>query len=174
MANVADASPSVAEAAKNGPHGGWASFDCRLEGARFHLLHEIVSAETFDAAEAERLAAELEELALSYGYGAADNYLAKAEGLQDDEIGEDPSLALQRRSIFEEDGEEDAYFAEVRASERLLFAAAATGEAEAFLGAGFRAANWDGAFGPLHERMKAAFVRGRDMRAAQSFRKPSP
>jgi hypothetical protein len=172
--HVADASPSVAAAAENGPHGGWSTFDCKLEGARFHLLHEGVAASEFDAVEAERLAGELESLAQSYGYGTADSYLAAADGLSDDEIAENPHLAVMKQNLFEEDGEEDAYFVEVRTSERLLFAAAATPQAKSFLGADGHDEDWSGAGGTLYDRMKTGFLRGRDMRRSQSFEAPKP
>jgi len=172
--HVADASPSATRAAEEGPHSGWSTFDAKLEGARFHLLHGIVAAGEFDAAEAERLAGELEQLAQSYGYGTADSYLTDAEGMADDEIASNAQLLFTKQSLFDEDGEEDSYFVEVRTSERLLFAAAATPEARSFLGADSRGEDWTGARGTLHDRMKAAFVRGRDMRASQSFSNPAP
>lgn len=171
---VNDAPLSVARAAEKGEHKGWSTFDSKLEGARFHMLHQAVSGPAFDAVESSRLLDELETLAQSYGYGQADSYLTDAHGLSGEEIEAKPHLAIQRDSLFADDGEEDPYFVEVRTSERLLLAAAATPEAEAFLGRADHGDGWAGMWGPVHVRMQEAFRRGRDMREAQSFSSPSP
>lgn len=171
---IEDAHPELAKAAEAGPHTGWSTFDCKLEGARFHLMHGLVSAEAFDGIEADRLLDELEALSQSYGYGSADSYLTDAAGLSDEEIGENPFLSSQRENLFVEGGEEDQYFVEVRMSERLLMAAAATPEAKDFLGWAMHGEGWDGAYGPIHARMGAAFCAGRDRRAKQEFNAPRP
>jgi len=172
--NAYDAHPSVAEEAKHGEHAGWSTFDTKLEGARFHLIHAAVAIDPFDPATAGRLLDELDALAQSYGYGVTDSYLADTAGLSDEDIDGNVELSIQRDNLFEEIGEEDPYFAEVRSSERKLLAAAATAEARQFLGAAGQPESWDGAWGPIYRRMEEAFVRGRDMRAAQTFDAPKP
>lgn len=172
--HVEDAHPSVVAEADKGPHKGWSYFDSKLEGARFHLLHGVVSQDPFDPAAAGRLADELESLSQSYGYGSADSYLVDTAGMSDDDVSSDVPLSVQKANLFDDDGEEDPYFIEVRNSERIMLEAAATPEAREFLGAGDHGADWKGAWGPMHSRMKAAFCRGRDMRAEQTFSAPAP
>lgn len=172
--HVYDAHPSVAEEAKHGEHGGWSTFDTKLEGARFHLMHSAVASDPFDAATAGRLFDELDALAQSYGYGVTDSYLADTAGMSDEDIDGSVELSIQRDNLFEEIGEEDPYFNEVRSSERKLLAAAATPEAREFLGVAGHPEAWDGAWGAIYRRMEEAFVRGRDMRAAQNFDAPKP
>lgn len=172
--HIEDAHPSVVAEAENGEHKGWSSFDTKLEGARFHLIHGLVSGQPFDPAEAERLLAELESLAQSYGYASTDSYLVDAYDRSDEDISSNPFLSSQRENLFDEDGGEDPYFIEVRASERALLKAAATDDARSFLGADSHAAGWQGAWGSIHARMQDAFRRGRDLRAAQTFSAPAP
>lgn len=172
--HVEDAHPDVAAEAEYGPHRGWSTWDSKLEGARFHLIHRVVAADPFDAIEAERLLAELSQLAGSYGYAVADSYHASADGLEDGEIGGNPDLASLRENLYGEDGHEDPYFVEVRASERLLAAASKTEEAKAFLGIGLPGTAPDGAGGTVFNRMHAAFIQGRDRRAEQTFRPLAP
>ena len=172
--HIPDASPKLQAASGKGKHRGWSTFDIALEGSRFQALHDLVSAPAFDGHHAIAVLDELEALAQSYGYGQADSYLAGAEGLSDEEISANPFLAMQRDSTFKEDGEEDQYFIEVRNSERILLAAAATPEARAFLGGSSHGEDRKGAWGPVHERMKGAFRRGRDMRESLSSQAPQP
>jgi len=156
--HVEEASEQLAAAVRTSVHKGWSTFDERLEGARFHLLHEIVSKPVFDAVEAGRLVSELEQLAHSYGYGVADSYLCSASGLDEEQISDNPELLSARENLYEEEGENDQYFMEVRASCRLLREAAASAEAREYLEEN-----------SIQDRMAESFRLGRDVRTSQEF-----
>jgi len=174
MAKVKDAPRELTVESEAGPHKGWSTFDSGNEGARFHLLHGLVSARVFDVVAAGKLLNELSSLAHSYGYGTADSYLTDASGLSDDEIEANPELAFLRDRLFD-DYEEDQYFIEVRTSERALYAAAATPEARDFLGDNAHRLRWDGAWGTIHRIMTDSFRAGRDSRQSiESSSSPAP
>ncbi|MDW9481733.1 hypothetical protein GOB57_24095 [Sinorhizobium meliloti] len=143
-----------------GPHRGWDTYDIGNEGARIHLIHEAVMTVPFPRDHADALLTELEAFADSAGYADADSCLHAISAGKDETLN-----AFMRASVFEEHGEND-YFAEVRKSERALYAAARTPEAREFLGEHGRMA-WDGAYGTLSRKMLAAYEHGRDLKASE-------
>lgn len=163
---VFESSHRLAVAAAAGPHKGWSTFEIALEGARFHQIHELLQAPEFGAAEekaVEQLVLELESLANSVGYGAADSWLARA-----DLNGPSDAMEADRRAMMDL-FETDDYLAEVIASERKLQQAAATAEARTCVN--FRLGE-GGVHGPIHHRMAAAYADGRETRLAEQGRIP--
>jgi len=154
--NTFTAPDELVARAKSGPHRGWDTFDLHLEGARMHLLHETVSAPEFDEGAAGTLLAELTAFAQGKGYGDADTYFHGLGGGTDND---DTVNEIHRAMVFDEPEEGD-YFSEVRTSEKLLLAVAATDAARAFISPS------RGVF-MLSEAMLEAYGRGRDMKAAE-------
>lgn len=157
-----EAAPTELEArTNNGPHKGWGTFDNKFEGARFQLLHDLVSAETFDIESARVILSELEDFAQSYGYGTADNVLHSYGHLTEDDLEDDSNIVarITMDELFNHDGENDQYFTEVYTSEEALKTSAKTPEAIHFLG--LSKIN-DG--GHIWSTINSAFLRGRDMK----------
>lgn len=149
------------EKALAGPHRGWDTYDIGNEGARIHLIHEAVTTVPFPRVRAEAFLAELEAFAHSAGYADADSCLHAISRSDDEQMNE-----IMRASVFD-DHQEGDYFAELRKSERALYAAAASPEAREFLGENGRT-GWNGAYGELSRVMVAAYERGRDLRASEA------
>lgn len=157
---VTESSRDLAKAAAAGPYAGWSAWDMRLEGARFHSLHQILSGSAFGFAErveAELAIRELESLAYSTGYADADVWISRAKV----RAGQDAHDA-DRAAVMDEFDSDD-YLAEVIASERRLSRAASTSEARKFINVEI---GEGGAYGPLHRRMATAYMHGKDSRLA--------
>lgn len=153
--NIAVNAPAeLVEQTLQGPHKGWDTFDAQLEGARFHQLHELASAEEFDTIKVEQLITELESLSQSNGYALADSYLfTLGDGP------ETPWTESMKEELFDNEGSDLDYFCEVRNSCALISKVAKTDEARALFPGLFNS--------PLEARMKKAFTVGRDLRQAQ-------
>lgn len=146
--------------ALSGPHRGWTTFDIGNEGSKIQLLHEAVQMVPFPKDVATGLLESLRAFAGSAGYADADSCLYAIS------CGTDETLnAIHHASVFD-DHEENDYFAEVRNSERLIFAVAATKEARSFLGDTGQP-GWNGTRGTIYRVMLAEYENGRDMKAAE-------
>lgn len=159
--NTFQADALMQKKALAGPHRGWNTYDIGNEGARMHLIHEAVMTVPFPRDRAETCLAELEAFAHSAGYADADSCLHAISHSDDEQMNE-----IMRASVFEDHQESD-YFAELRKSERALYAASASPEAKQFLGEKGRH-DWDGAYGALSSVMVLAYERGRDLKAAEA------
>ncbi|NTF24283.1 hypothetical protein G6L47_03275 [Agrobacterium rubi] len=111
-----------------GPHRFWDTYDMTLEGARFHRLHEIVSATDPNLEDAKEVIAQILSFASGYGYGQADSFLFEFGGLSGDEMEEDDVAAIRRDDLMY-NYDETMYFEYVSKSNRLVADAAATKEA---------------------------------------------
>lgn len=161
--NTEQAPDDLVKRTKDGPHKGWSCFDEKFEGARYQMLHELVSAETFDAETAQVVLSELEDYAQSYGYARADSALHSFGHLTEDELDEDENVEAKiiMDELFENDGENDSYFHEVLNSEKALKEAARTPEALNFLGFNDTKKS---SYGTIWPTVNSAFIRGRDMK----------
>ena len=140
--------------AEAGPHGHWETFGIEDEGARFHLIHELLSSPTFDDAQSDMvdtLIRELESMAAGVGRGDADQFLSSAAPDDDD-------YSARHQMLTEGAGGND-YFSMVLASEAMLGKATNTAEARTHLN--FKLGD-GGGDGPIHYRMLAAYEEGRD------------
>lgn len=168
--NTEQAADDLVKRTMDGPHKGWSCFDEKFEGARYQMLHELVSAETFDAETAQVVLSELEDYAQSYGYGSADSALHQYGHLSDDELEEEDNIQAKivMDDLFDNDGDNDQYFSELLTSEAALRDAAQTPEALHFLG--MKHAN--DSYGTIWDTVKTAFIRGRDMKK-EEYNTPS-
>lgn len=157
---IHDADSETITAALNGPHGEWDGISIELEGARFHKLHEVLASPEFMEEEkeyCEKVIAELMELAENVGYGDANAFCHRSNGLDGRLLLEDPKLKAEYFAVFQRPPAGD-YFDQVIVSEILLAKAAATPEARRFInfeiGSGLNN-------GPIHGRMSEAYSEGR-------------
>lgn len=154
-------------AAENGPHRTWSTFDIQLEGVRMHTLHNLVSADTFDEAEARAVLDELMQLSRSNGYATCDSLLFEIG----DKTRADLESEIEKQIYF--DGvflneDEDTYFHDVNTTEKILWVAAKTVEARNFLKGDH--ISYSGYHGALSSTMLEAYRHGRDMRALEAGR----
>jgi hypothetical protein len=168
--NTDQAPEDLVERTRDGLHEGWSFFDEKFEGARYQLMHELVSADIFDKETAAVVLSELEDYAQSYGYASADSALHKFGHLSDDELEneENTTAKIIMNDLFDNDGDDDPYFSELLKSEAILRDAAKTQESLNFLG--MKHSN-DG-YKNIYLTVKNAFVRGRDMKK-EEYDKPS-
>lgn len=160
--NTEQAPDELVERTKNGPHEGWSYFDEKFEGARYQLLHDLVSADIFDAETASVVLSELEDYGQSYGYSLADSALHQYGHLSDGDLEENENIQARiiMTDLFDNDGDDDPYFSELLKSEAILRDAAKTQEALNFLGM----KHSNDCYKTIFATVKTAFVRGRDMK----------
>lgn len=115
-----------------GPHSHWSSFDLKFEGARYHALHEIVSAPAFNAVAANETALQIFAFARGWGDAEASTYLNEYGNKSPDEIEEDSLASIRHDDLFHS-YDETEYFECVSKSARLISEASATPEAKAFV-----------------------------------------
>jgi hypothetical protein len=154
-------------AAENGPHRTWSTFDIQLEGVRMHTLHNLVSAATFDQAEANAVLDELKQLSRSYGYATCDSLLYEIGDKTRADLDSEIEKQIRFDGVFINE-DEDTYFHDANTSEKLLWGAAKTVEARNFLKGDH--ISYSGYNGALSSTMLEAYRHGRDMRALEAGR----
>lgn len=167
MTNLKTYSDEAIEAAENGPHRTWNTYDMQNEGVRIHTLHNLVSADAFDAEEAKAVLTELEQLSRSYGYGTCDSLLFDMGNKTRADLEDATVLQIRFDDLFYNEDEDD-YFHNANSSERKLWEAAKTKEARDFLKGNH--ISYSGYNGALSSTMLAGFRHGRDMKALEAAR----
>ncbi len=157
---IYDADQALMEKAAAGPHRDWESISIELEGARFQMLHDIVSCEIFDLDDEIKsvdIVHELAELARSKGYADADTYANITASMSQDEIERD-AVVLNLKHLLDNPDQGD-YFSLVRNSEQVLLDSTQTGSARNFL-----TQEGDNRPGLIFSSMLGAYEDGRNAR----------
>lgn len=167
MTTLKTYSDEAIEAAQKGPHRTWDTYDMQNEGVRIHTLHNLVSADQFDAEEAKAVLTELAQLSRSYGYATCDSLLCEIGDKTRADLEDETVMQIRFDGLFYEE-DEDGYFHDANRSEKRLWEAAKTGEARNFLKGDH--ISYNGYNGALSSTMLAAFRHGRDMKALEAGR----
>lgn len=130
--DTSPASPELEVRAIAGSHTHWSAFDMKLEGARFHLLHELVSDPSFDEDRSKEVIAQIMAFARGYGDGQADSFLYEYGGMSEADF-ENDELASIRYDDLHRSYDELEYFENFSKSNRILSSAAATERARDIL-----------------------------------------
>jgi hypothetical protein len=128
MSGKVDGNPYGEQYETRPMHRHWSTYDMKLEGCRYNLLDEIVRGNPFDAPRFEAIAAELEQLAHSKGWGEEDSFIFSAAGraTAEDRANDDRIAA----EVAQHEEDPDWLFSEYTdKSDRLLKEASATREA---------------------------------------------